>query len=161
MKFQKIVLNLNGRSKVDMLMALEAAMKSIKDDENLSGQAQNSTGGYSFEVENNITPINPTEISKEALNIAAQLEKISSSMDEFNKENIEETLIDFAMSGEGLNMDNMNEHIQGNTASMIQVMMDEFGGVDNEADRDVAEGLNHCFDFDSPILVLSDEVVEA
>lgn len=151
MKLQTITLNLNGKTARDLELALQEAISRIEAGSS-SGSDKNDTGGFSFDVKSEVEPIDISDITAEAEYIAAQL--ISGG--ELVVSGLGQLLIGFAVSSEGLDMDEFNEHIEGNIASMIQVMIDEGGGVDNDGDGDLVSALNDFFEFDNPIAALSD-----
>lgn len=141
MKCKTITLNLEGKSDADIELALEQAVASIKAG-NISGSDSNDSGSYSFEVKSAVKFIESDDITDEAKHIAAQFE---------DGDVTENDLRRFALSSDGLGLDEFNEYIEGDLASMIQSMIDELGGVDSERDEDVVEKLNEFFNFTPPL----------
>lgn len=141
MKCKTITLNLEGKSDADIDLALEQAVESIKAG-NISGSDSNDSGSYSFEVKSAVKFIESDDITDEAKHIATQFE---------DGDVTENDLRRFALSSDGLGLDEFNEYIEGDLASMIQVMIDELGGVDSERDEDLVEKLNEFFNFTPPL----------
>lgn len=110
--------------------------------QNISGSDSNDSGSYSFEVKSAVKFIESDDITDEAKHIAAQFE---------DGDVTENDLRRFALSSDGLGLDEFNEYIEGDLASMIQSMIDELGGVDSERDEDVVEKLNEFFNFTPPL----------
>lgn len=148
MKIQKISLNLEGKTDRDLELALEEAIKKIKEGYT-SGSDSNDSGSYSLEVKREVRFIEDDDITEEAKHIATQF-----SAGDINADHLEQSLLGFAINPDGLDLDNFNEYIEGDIASMIQVMIDECGGVENHGDEDVVEKLNEYFEFTTPITTL-------
>lgn len=149
MKIQKITIEIEGKTEKDLAAALEEVAREIKDGY-LSGSNSNDSGSFSFEVNNEVRFIEADEVTEEAKHIATQF-----SAGDIDPRDLEQSLVEFAKSDGGLNLATFNEYIEGNMASMIQVMIDEFGGVDCRGDADVAEKLSAYFDFDPAITTLA------
>ena len=145
MKIQKIILNLEGKSSGDLELMLDEAVGCIKDGY-ISASDRNDSGRFSFEVEHRVQTINPREITEEARYIAKQFVSTDDIDSSGMHDDLGKSLIDFAKSPDGLDLDEFNEHIEGDIASMIQVIIDEYGGVDNGGDDRLAEKLSEYFD---------------
>lgn len=97
-------------------------------------------------MKNETTVIDAEDITDEAKHIANQLRNVT-----------EGQLREFAvLSQDGLNLESFDEFIDGNLASMIQVMIDELGGIDSGRDEEVAEKLSKFLELDSPLTVLQE-----
>jgi len=145
MKTKIITINLNCKSSADFDLAFDEAVKKIKAGY-LLGRDDNDSAGYSFGVKNETTVIDAEDITDEAKHIANQLRNVT-----------EGQLREFAvLSQDGLNLESFGEFIDGNLASMIQVMIDELGGIDSGRDEEVAEKLSKFLELDSPLTVLQE-----
>lgn len=134
MKLRTITLNLEGKTEGDLELALEEALSKIKSGY-LTGMDSNDSGAFSFDVKNQAQVIKSDDITSEAKHIASQLPGTLT----------EQELCEFATDSNGMSLDSFDECIEGDFASMIQVMIDERGGVDNDGDEDVTEKLNEYF----------------
>jgi len=146
MRTQEITINLKGKSTQDISDALKEAIRVISLGNTL-GRNSNDTGEYSFNVKDGFETIIIEDITEEATYIAEQLKDISQEM-----------LYDFATSSDGgLSLDDCDDYIDGNLASIIQVLIDEQGGADNDGDETIVKKLNAFFELDEPLVALEDE----
>lgn len=148
MRTQEFVIKTQGDSPDALLEALEEAIKAIKAG-HLGGGNKGDNGSYSFEVLNGFAEIKIADITDEADHIADQLSDIT-----------EAELHDFAgCAAYGLDLADLADfggYIEGNIPSIIQVLIGECGGVDNDGDATVAEKLSEFLDLDSPLTTLAD-----
>jgi len=147
MKIKEIKITLRGKSDSDLSDALDEAVEKIQWGGCLSGRDENDTGSFVFESTVSFEEMKMKDISAEAEKLAKYFDSTGEKPED-------------ALRRAALNAFVMNEFqgfIPGNTASMMQLLIDECGGVDQEGHLDVTDKLGDYFSFLPGISTLFDE----
>lgn len=130
MKERTITLTLTGKTDWDLDLGLTEAMSKITD-EYTSGGEKNSTGSYRFEVKNEVITMTEDEISREARTIAKHLETW------YGDSAYPLICRDFRIDTLEMDSDDFRGYIPGDLSSVIQLMIDDRGGVENDGHLDI------------------------
>ncbi|MFM2408553.1 MAG: hypothetical protein RL358_1295 [Pseudomonadota bacterium] len=137
MKQRMITMTLEGKTESDLELAFEEVVKLIQAG-NTSGRNSNDDGNFSFVVRNEVLKTRPAEVTEEAKHIARQCLR-------FSGRDIEDEMRNFATHPEGLNMDELEGYVPTDVGSMIQVLIDKLGGVENGGDFKLVRKMTRFF----------------
>lgn len=143
MPYEKtITINVSGNTKKDMNDAIDEAVKRIQDG-NHSGMDSNDDSSFSFDSEMNVVEMKPGDISDQAKSIAASLtEALGLAEGDISGLNaLCDDLQAYSMGETETRLEGYCEETSLTLPSMIQILINEQGGVDNDGHIDVADGL--------------------